>query len=162
MFTLNQTFTINMCATHCNLKSISFSFSLFLCVSLSVCASHFVFVFFHSFSSIYAKLKASLFVLCFLFSFILLPILKFYSALRFRQFYTLHISIHHILSIHTQTLGVLMLHSRKLSQTLRFFSFVSYFLYYLFVIHVRFCFVLIFFLLSLCSPVIVVVHFFPL
>lgn len=30
MFTLNQTFTINMCVTHCNLKSISFSFSLIL------------------------------------------------------------------------------------------------------------------------------------
>lgn len=140
MFTLNQTFTINiyMCYTLQSKVIFFLGFSRF-CLFLSHTRTHTVcvrliiifFVFFtflfisRFFSSIYAKLKASLFVLCCVFSFfslfILLPILNFILLCAFVAilYYTFLYTPHFVCILCVSAVH-LICYTLELSQTLRF------------------------------------------
>lgn len=133
-------------------------FSLLLSNTMCVCV-FFCFLYISFFSSIYAKLKASLFVLCVFFLFYYQFWILFCSALSSILYY---ISIR-MWYRHFVCILCILYFDVTLSNCLKrcaFFSFLSYFLYYLFVFHVRFLFCSHFF--SSFFVVVVVVHFFPL
>lgn len=133
MFTLNQTFTINMCVTHCNLKSISFLASLVHSLSLPDCVlfTHF-FRFLHiSFFFIYIMRNWKHHFSCCVFLF-------FWFYYQFSNFILLCAFVKFILRTFLYTQFVCCVYvcfdvtlSQKLSQTLRFFrSFPTFFIIY--------------------------------